>query len=56
MLGRDQEGCYNSSLFQSTIEYQNYEKVLIRITELQILCAEKILSDMLTSKCYNYTS
>ena len=27
MMGRDQEGCYNSSLFQSTKEYENYEKV-----------------------------
>ena len=27
MLGRDQEGCYNSSLFQSTVEYEIYEKV-----------------------------
>ena len=37
MLGRDQEGCYNSSLFQSTIEYENYEKVrkvLVRTLEL----------------------
>ena len=27
VITRDEDGCYNSSLFQSTLEYENYEKV-----------------------------
>ena len=27
VLTSDEDGCYNSSLFQSTLEYETYEKV-----------------------------
>ena len=27
VITRDEDGCYDSSLFQSTLEYENYEKV-----------------------------
>ena len=27
VITRDEDGCYNSSLFQSTLEYEHYEKV-----------------------------
>jgi len=37
LVSSDQDGCYNSSLFQSTIEYENYEDFSILLSVLIII-------------------